>query len=252
MVSSADHKDVQPSLERHLSPELARELLDRYGDALREFYSSHFKACCNELGMLTEHIFICLHYIQTRQRLSEVKNKSKLLIDLENNTALPEAFRILIPRIANALVYDIRSKKGAVHIKGVEPWRMDAGLGVTAISWIIAEFLRTDDKLDEATVSARIEAIMSAQLPLVEVIAGEVIVTTSVPPKTELLLLAAKAGPAGLTRRELGLQAKCSPSRVTEGVQALIKERLMHQAGDARYHITGTGRKAVSEWLSTR
>ena len=48
----------------------------------------------------------------------------------------------MVPRIALAMIYDIRSKRGAVHVKEIDPRHIDVDLAVKAASWIMAELVR--------------------------------------------------------------------------------------------------------------
>ena len=47
-----------------------------------------------------------------------------------------------MPRVAQAMVYEVRSKRSAVHVKEIGPRTIDAALCVQAASRVMAELLR--------------------------------------------------------------------------------------------------------------
>jgi hypothetical protein len=50
------------------------------------------------------------------------------------------------------MIYDVRSKRGAVHVKEIDPRYIDVELSAMAASWILAEFIRLYHSDDEASV----------------------------------------------------------------------------------------------------
>ena len=92
-------------------------------------------------------------------------------------------------------------------------------------------------------------ALTRTSIPFIESLDGETFVGRQVKPATELLLLLAHASPNGMTRKVLGISAKCSPSAVTKGLQALEAERLVHKSASGSYFITSTGEAVLAEQL---
>lgn len=71
---------------------------------------------------------------------------------LEQETALPRSFRILIPRLLPAL-YEVRKNRGVGHVGGdVDPNYMDSSLVLSTTSWVVSELIRVlhSITLDEA------------------------------------------------------------------------------------------------------
>lgn len=71
---------------------------------------------------------------------------------LEQETALPRSFRILIPRLLPAL-YEVRNNRGVGHVGGdVDPNYMDSSLVLSTTSWVVSELIRVLHSLtlDEA------------------------------------------------------------------------------------------------------
>src|SRR3977135_3361748 len=49
----------------------------------------------------------------------------------------PGARRVVKPRLAQAMIYGIRSKRGATLVKEIDPKQIDAALSAQAASWVL-------------------------------------------------------------------------------------------------------------------
>jgi hypothetical protein len=148
------------------------------------------------------------------------------------------------------MVYDLRSKRGAVHVKEIDPRGIDVDLSAKAASWIIAELIRLYHVDDENAVLLEMTALTRATFPLLESIDGEDFVSKKVPPRVEIQLLLGRKGGEGATRNQLGKMAKCDAPRVTEAIKGLQKDRLIHQSEKSVYYLTGTGEADLMKWLA--
>jgi hypothetical protein len=144
------------------------------------------------------------------------------------------------------------SALGALHVKEIDPRRIDAVLSAQAASWILAEFIRQYHVNDEAEVEQAMAILMRPHIPLVEQFGDEHAVTASVPCEAELLLLLARSAPQGLDRKELGKACKYPPSTITGALKRLDDARCVHQTRDGRFHITGPGEVHLTRLLDQR
>ncbi|MDH3337684.1 MAG: hypothetical protein OER22_00220 [Gammaproteobacteria bacterium] len=236
-------------LSSAIDSEIATDLLKSYDEIVTRYRKNDLDGCLSASGKFVENTLRALEFLRTGKVLPEIKNASKTRVALENDTSLPESLRLLVPRVAMSMVYDIRSKTGAVHVKELDPRRIDASLAVHAASWIVAEFIRQFHLSDEAEVESAMASLMRTYTPLIESIAGETVVTHAVPCELEILLLLIDAGSTGLSRTELGRSTQYSPSTVTRNLQALTSKRYVYQTNDGSYHVTGPGEKRSSELL---
>jgi hypothetical protein len=92
-------------------------------------------------------------------------------------------------------------------------------------------------------------ALTRTSVPFIEAVGDEVFVGQQVKPPIELLLLLSHARTSGMTRKALGVGAKCSASSVTRGLQALDAERLVHQSAEGIYFITSAGEAFLARAL---
>jgi len=245
---------MREALVRDLSASIDRlvvdELLNAYEAMLSRQRAGDSDGALTKGGLFVEHLFRALEYIRTGSSPKEIKSPTATAKALENDPSLPEALRILVPRIALAMVYDIRSKRGAVHVKEISPRKIDAALQVSAASWILAELIRIFHISPEHSVERLMQSLSRTTIPFVENIGGDAIVTSRVSAEIEILLLLADAMPNGLNRREIGSRAKCSPPSVTRVLQKLQDSRFVHLGIDGRCRITGTGEAYLSTWLA--
>ena len=85
---------------------------------------------------------------------------------IENDTALPDSLRLLMPRVVFGMMYGLRSKRDVVHVKEIDPRYIDAFLCVSAASWVMAELLRLYHSSDEAAVKYCMLALSRASIPI--------------------------------------------------------------------------------------
>lgn len=237
---------IEKNLAAAVDPAIARSLVASYGVLMAKQRRRDLDGCLNEAGKFVEHTLRAVEFIRTGTAPAEIKNVSTTVKEIEKDAALPEALRILVPRVAQALVYDVRSKRGAAHVKEIDPRYIDTQLAAQAASWVMAELIRLYHVDSEAEVVAAMGALVRAKAPMVEVFDGEAVVTSTVPCEVELMLLVAESGPEGLDRRALGASSKYSASAVTRAVQRLEQERQFHKTKDGRFHLTGPGEVALA------
>ena len=243
-------EDLVRNLASRIDAMVVDDLVSAYEGLVSKHRAGDAESALTRAGKFVEHTFRALEHIRTGVAPSEIKSPAAIAKAIENDTSLSESVRLLIPRIALAMIYDIRSKRGAVHVKEIDPRDVDVALAVAAASWVMAEFVRLYHVSTESEVVSEMTALTRASIPFVEAIAGEVVVTQTVPADAEMLLLLADAAPNGLTRTQLGKAAKCGPPSVTRAVQQLENRRLVHRTDGGEFHVTGPGEAHLAAWLA--
>lgn len=228
---------------------LATELVEAYEQLVAKHRGGDFEAALTKAGRFVEHVFRFIEHIRTGETPAEIKQVISTMRSIESDSALPEPLRFLIPRAAYGMIYDLRSKRNAVHVKETDPTAIDVALTVAAAGWITAELLRLFHESGEATVSDAMLALTRGTIPMVESINGEAFVGKAVPAKFEVLLLLAHTKPQGMNRKALGNAAKCSQPSVSTALKGLISERMAHFGGDGLYYITSNGEQVLGQWL---
>lgn len=234
-------------LSAHVDKTVISNLVSAYEELVSRYRGGNVEGCLVVAGKFVEHTFRALEYLRTGTAPAEVKSPAAIARTLEAEKSLSESVRQLIPRVALGMIYDIRSKRGAVHVKGIDPRYIDAALAVHAASWVFAEFLRLYHNSAEDVVAHAMQALMHGHIPFVETFGDEVAVTRQVSCEDEILLLLTKAEPDGLDRRGLGQASKYSSSVVTRALQRLDRRRrFVHKMASGQYRITGPGQKQIS------
>ena len=241
---------IAKNLSTAIDAAVVSSLLTSYGALIAEYRKGDLDACLINAGKFVEHTLRAIEHIRTGVAPAEIKNPASVVQHIEKDRNLPESLRLLVPRVAYAMVYEIRSKRGAVHVKEIDPRQIDAALCVQAVSWILAELLRLYHTDDERAIAEAMASLTRAQIPMIEVFGQEVVVTNKVSCLVEMLLLIARSAPDGIDRRALGVSSKFSPPAVTRALQRLEEERLVHQAKDGRFHITGPGEQLLTTQLA--
>ena len=238
---------IRSALSTKLPLSLVNSLLSTFSHAVTKLNSGDYDSCLIKSGLFSEHVLRALIFDATGSVPNEIKNLNEAIKLVEKSSISSEALRVLVPRIIGSSAYDLRSKRGAVHVKGVDPQRRDAVLAITASSWALAEILAEYGNIAGSQLDAVIASLMRRKLPLVEHINGEALVTVDLPTHLEALLLI-DGHHEGISRRELGKLVKRSPSSVTHALTKLDKERLAHQSSGL-WFITGAGEETVAKLI---
>jgi hypothetical protein len=244
--------EIIADLSGHLQPALVVELVDAYQTMITRYRRGDVEGCLVVAGKFVEHTFRVIEFLRSGHAPAEIKSPSATAKVIETDTSLTESLRLLVPRVAIGMIYEIRSKRGAVHVKEIDPREIDAALAVHAAGWVLAEFLRLFHRSSEAEVRTAMQELMHGDIPFVEAFGDEVVVTSHVSCEDELLLLLSKAEPHGLNRRALGRASKFSSPMVTKTLKGLARNgrRLIHQMSDGQFRITGPGAKHLSRAMS--
>lgn len=238
------------NLATAIEPNLLSDLLTSYENLVARAQKGDVDAALAASGKFVEHTLRVVEFIRTGTAPPEIKSAAQTVKDIEKDPKLSEGLRLLIPRIAHSMIYDVRSKRGAIHVKEVDPRGIDVALSVQAASWVVAELLRQFHSDDEATVNLALQSLMRPHIPFIEQFGDEFVVTRNVSADCELLLLLARAAPQGLDRTALGQVAKQLPPTVTRTLTRLHDARYVHKARDGLYHITGPGEQHLHHLIN--
>ncbi len=241
---------IGSDLSAHIDAAVVEDLLLTYDDLISKHRSGDLEGALTKAGRFVEHTLRAIEFVRAGVAPVEIKSVAATVRALENDTSLEESLRLLIPRALYGMIYNLRSKRDAVHVKEIDPRHIDVAMSVSAASWVIAEFVRLFHISDEAVVEQCMLALSRTSIPFIETVDGETIVGRQVAPRTEILLLLAHASPDGLSRTELGISAKCSPSSVTRALNSLIGDRFVHRAASKKHFITASGEGALAEMLT--
>ncbi len=237
-------------MQRGLEPTVAKDIVDAHDKLLGEFRKGDVEAALNASGRFVEHVLRAIEHLRTGALPTEIKSVASTIKAIENDGKLPESLRILVPRISSAMMFDVRSKRGAAHVREISPRYIDASLVAQAASWIVAEFVRLYHMADEAAVAEAMAALMQSNLPLIEKFGDEMVVTMPLHPETEVLLMVSASEPDGIDRKGLGMCVKHSAVAVTRAVQKLEVARHIHRMKSGVLRITGPGERALLDQLA--
>ena len=241
---------IVKNLSSHIEASIVCDLIETYEELISKHRSSDLEGALTKAGRFVENTLRAIEYLRTSKTLTEIKSVQKTIMQLENQTTLPESLRLLIPRVVG-MIYSLRSKKDAVHVKEIDPTKIDVSLAVAAASWVIAELIRLYHVSDENDVVSAMDILSRTTIPMIETIDGEVFVGKKVPAAMELLLLLAHANPSGMSRKELAKVAKCSQPSITKALKSLLNARHVHLADSNCYFITSEGEQRIANGVTS-
>lgn len=241
---------VLASLQKAVDPAVAKDMVAAHEKLLGEFRKGDAEAALNAAGKFVEHVLRAIEHVRTGAAPSEIRSVAGTIKAIEADGTLPESLRVLVPRIASAMLFNVRSKRGAAHVKEINPRHIDASLAAHAASWILAEFVRLYHVADETAVAEAMAALMQGNVPLIEKFEDEMVVTMPLHPETEVLLIVSASEPEGVDRKGLGLRVKQSAVAVTRAVQKLEARRHIHKTKTGVFRVTGPGEQSLVERLA--
>ncbi len=235
--------------------QLVEDLIASYEKVLIEYRKAAWDETLWKAGKFVENVFRLLYFVLHSQVLEQVPNMNDLKKELEQAPAsqLQDSIRILIPRIATAMIYDPRSKKGAVHVKPIDPDYLDATLAVSACDWVLAEILRMYHTQETEELMQIIRTILMRKVPFVEKHGGQSFVTVPLGNAEDEVLVLLLDNKDGMNRKSIGksLESTYTVGRPTQALKELIKKRyVVLRPDDKNYVITGPGESYISGVLS--
>lgn len=240
---------IEISLGSVLDSSVVDDLLSSYEKILGEFRQGDPEAALNAAGKFVEHTLRAIEQVRTGTLPTEIKSVAATIKLIEGDGKLPEGLRLLVPRIASAMLFDVRSKRGAAHVKEISPRYIDSALAAQAASWIVAELIRLYHSDDEAVVAQAMSALMAGNVPLIERFDDELVVTTPLPADLEVLLMIAASRPNGIDRKGLGLCVKHGAVAITRAIQKLEGARHVYKTKSGAFRITGPGERVLVDRL---
>ncbi len=238
-------------LSKKIDKTLTVDLINSYESIKNEYVIGNYDNTLSKSGKFVENVFRVLNFIKNNSILKEIKQNqiNDLTKDLLNadGSIFPESIRILIPIIANSLIYQPRSKLGAVHVKPISPDYIDAKLCVGAADWIIAELLRLYHERNTDEVIKLINNVVKEYLPVIQKIGEEKFVTIKTTCKIEILLHLYDSE-NGLTRKEIGEAIKNhSAPRITEAIKSMVKDKDIFFTKEKKYVISERSKKEIAK-----
>jgi hypothetical protein len=242
---------ISTGLASSLSQRLVNELLDAHEEVKRNYFLGGLRLSAVEGGRFSEAAFRLLQEATglPLTPLGSQLDTDKLIRTLANlpSAGHHESLRIHIPR-ALRLVYDIRNKRDAAHLAdGIDPNLQDATLVVSAVDWILAEFVRLYHNVSADDARRIVEDLVTRTAPVVQDMNGFLkVLKPSLGASEHMLVLLYQRGAGGATFEQLSLWARPPMRRnLRRTLQALVDERDLAHFDGNKFFITRRGHQYV-------
>ncbi|WP_426409398.1 hypothetical protein [Bradyrhizobium ganzhouense] len=244
---------ITAGFKAHFPDKLVDELLSAYQDAKHNFFLGGLRLSAVEGGRFCEAAMRMLEHATTNKftDLGRMVASDKLFETLSNypKAQFPESIRVHIPR-AIRVVYDIRNKRDAAHLADdIDPNLQDATLVVSALDWVLAEFIRLYHGVSADEATRIIEAIVTRRVPVIEDFDGFLKVLN---PKLRVsgyvLVLLYERGTAGATFAELEKWVRPTMrSNLRRTLSGMVDDALLHENELGQFFLTKLGRQEVEK-----
>lgn len=183
--------ELEKVLNEHFPETSVVPLLNDFENMLKNIQLQKYDLVLISGGRFTENIYIALSTL-TNTTVNSSPDFSKIQKELMGmpETEIPSSIRVIIPRACRVL-YDLRSRRGAVHVApSVSPNYIDASLAVSIAQWTLAEMIRIYSTQDPEEILHLIQGLVDKKLPIVEEIAGiPVILEENISARDSILIL---------------------------------------------------------------
>jgi len=242
-------EEIRKSFEAQIPKEIVDQLLETYIEVKREYYLGHLRPNEVEGGRFAEAGFRVLESRTTGAHTPlgrKIKDFERRCEDLRNlpSTKFPDSVRLHIPRTLR-LIYDIRSKRDAVHLAdGIDPNLQDAGFIVASCDWVMAELIRLFHNVTPDQAHMIVDALVQRRCPSVQKF-GDFFKTLN--PKLgvsdRIVVLLYEKGLTGATTQELESWLKPSQRQnLNRTLHILEHEKdFVVRRNSAQYVITNRG-----------
>lgn len=241
----------QGFLAAGLPQQLVDELLEAYVEAKRRYHLGDLRPQEVEGGRFSEAAFRLLQHAcgQAVTPVGKTLPKiDRMLVEFENSSG-HDSVRLHIPRTLK-LIYDIRSKRDAVHLAdGIDPNLQDATLVIGNMDWVLAEFVRLYHAVTADEAQHIIEDMVTKEVPAVEEIDGQPVILRDLQPREQALLMLYRAGADGLDLDELASSLRVPrKDHLKDRLAKLDKETLvLAHPQTGRYYLTSKGNRLVED-----
>jgi hypothetical protein len=233
---------------------VTKRLLKEYVDAKRRYHLGDHRPTEVDAGRFAEAALRLVEHALFQSYTPLSKNMPKLttqrLAQFESATSPHDSLRIHIPR-ALFSVYAVRNKRDAAHLNdGIDANLQDATYVVAVLDWVLAELVRIYHAVPAATAQAIIDDLVVREVPVIEEIDGQPVLSKVIGVSDRILVFLYRAGrDLGLDIPELQRQMRHSDrSNLTKAVRNLDKKGLvLLHPRSGRAHITSSGMADVEQ-----
>lgn len=210
--------------------QLVDALLASYDEAKRRFHLGDFMPNAVEGGRFCEAAFRILQFRQSGSytALGDTKFNTQIVTNkLEQDTSLADELRFHLPR-ALRVIYDIRNKRDTGHLGdgSIDANLMDATLVVSVMDWVMAELVRIHTSMSAAEAQSTIDGLVQREVPVLEEIAGHLVLNKSMSRGEHILVLLYRAGQqSGMGYASLMAHMKVDHKGNLKGVLNRLEEK---------------------------
>jgi hypothetical protein len=241
---------IAAGFSAHFPKKLIDELLSAYQEAKHNFFLGGLRLSEVEGGRFCEAALRMLEHVITGNStdLNRPLDSEKLIVALSNSPkTFPDSIRLHIPR-AIRVVYDVRNNRDAAHLAdGIDPNLQDATLVISALDWILAEFIRLYHQVSANEAHEIIDGLVSRRVPVIQDFDGFLkVLNPSLQVSGYILVLLYERGLVGASYAELEKWIRPSMrSNLRRTLSGMTDKALLHENDAGIFKLTKLGYQQV-------
>lgn len=178
-------------------------------------------------------------------------NRKTAIGNARNAVNLPSSLRLQIPSMTE-LILDFRNNRNAAHLGSIKPWHLDAMVVTQMTSWIVAELVRLESKVDDGEVQDIIDSLAELPSPLIQRVADiPIILDTSLRAEEKALVLLLDAG-RPVDAKILYKWSEYTNSSIwfKQVLKKLVREKKVYVDKDNQVHLLRPGETLSQQILN--
>lgn len=230
---------------------LSAQIIDSYVEMQQRYTAGDWLPTELDGGHFCEAIARAIYKVDTSTDTTDLPGRiSDMLLDRNRPPgahALSRTDRDHFCRVLQT-VYKFRSDRGVAHISSTYSANfIDSTLVLTAVKWMLSEFLRLSWNSDRDQVAKVIEAITQLEHPLIHELDGKpLVLSTKLSAPEEILFLLSRSAGGRLTPDELRSYVRHSAAAINIAITRLTTSREVRKSDAGEIVITSNGEKRIS------
>lgn len=222
---------------------LAEELVDSFLEIRRDVVTATLGRSAP--GKFVESFVQVLQHL-ARGTFDATPNVDEVLRTADTNlTGIDDGLRICATRIARAM-YTLRNRRSIAHKGAVDPNTYDLRFLLGSAQWIMAELVRSTNRVSMKDAGRLIDAINAPAEGIVEDFDGKRLVHGNLTIREEILVLMHSFYPALLAAAEIVAQLdRRSDGAVRAELRRLWDAKLVEGSAKPGYRLTKVGRSSA-------
>lgn len=249
--------DLVNELSTSIEPSITQRLVNHYRVVHTSYRLGDYVSVGIAAGKFVEAVIESIQYLHSSTKPSpkgiRFDTEFNRLLSLPKETIEEEDLTLIIPVVAK-MIYTLRSKRQVAHNRGQEIDFLDCCLIVQACDWIIAELLWLNHSMPDNEALDLMTRILQLNLPLVEIINEELVISNPNLSSLEALLALLYRSGGKSPQKDIlkALKRRFNQSTCYNAIKIGLSKCLIHRDETDDLHLLQEGKQVITKVISDK